>query len=218
MGHTTGQEPTGGTADLSAAWRRLAGPAAAHVGAELLARWAEPHRRYHGQDHLRAVLAAVDLLSGSAADPDTVRFAAWFHDAVYQGEPGADEEASALLAERLLPRCGIGAARTAAVARLVRATARHAADPADRDAAVLFDADLAVLAGTGAEYAEYAAAVRAEYAHVADADFRVGRAAVLRSLLDRPALFGTEHGRERWERRARANVAAEIALLESATT
>src|SRR5690606_9176241 len=41
--------------ELAGEWKRLAGPGreAAAVGAELLARWAEPHRRYHTLDHLK---------------------------------------------------------------------------------------------------------------------------------------------------------------------
>src|SRR5690606_23963684 len=89
--------------ELAGEWKRLAGPGegAASVGAELLARWAEPHRRYHTLDHLKAVLAAVAELADAARDVDLVRYAAWFHDAVYRGEPGADEENSAQLAELL---------------------------------------------------------------------------------------------------------------------
>src|SRR5690606_28230272 len=189
------------------------GEGAASVGAELLARWAEPHRRYHTLDHLKAVLAAVAELADAARDVDLVRYAAWFHDAVYRGEPGADEENSAQLAELLLPSCGLDADRVAEVARLVRTTADHAPAPGDADAEVLCDADLAVLAADEAEYAAYAAAVREEYAHVGDVDFARGRTAVLRELLAAPRLYRTARGRERWEERARANLEAEIARL-----
>ncbi len=185
-------------------------------GANLLARWAEPQRRYHTTDHLAAVLGHVDRLAEHAADPDTVRLAAWFHDAVYRPDRSENEERSAALAERALPEAGLTAARTAMVARLVRLTAGH--DPAadDRDGQVLCDADLAVLAGSPAEYAGYAAAVREEYAFVPDPLFRAGRADVLRGLLALPALFGTGYGARHWERPARRNLAAELALLEAA--
>ena len=46
-----------------------------------------------------------------------------------------------------------------------------------------------------------------------DADFAAGRAAILRDLLGRPALFRTSLARELWERPARADVAAEIERL-----
>ena len=62
-------------------------------------------------------------------------------------------------------------------------------------------------------YVAYATAVRAEYGHVDDAAWRLGRRAVLRSFLDRPRIFRTITGRERWESRARINISSELASL-----
>ena len=199
----------------------------AHAAAQaLLRRWDEPHRRYHDRAHLTATLHAVTTLLADhpapapAVDVGALELAVWFHDAVYAGRPGDDEEASAVLAEQTLPALAQPAARVAEVARLVRLTAAH--DPADGDLAgeLLHDADLAILAAPEAEYAAYAAAVRHEYAHVPQAAFRAGRAAVLRGLVDRPAggpatLYRTPAGRRRWQERALANVRAELARLTS---
>ena len=55
----------------------------AGAGAALLGRWAEPQRAYHDLAHLAEVLERVDLLAAEADQPDAVRLAAWFHDAVY---------------------------------------------------------------------------------------------------------------------------------------
>ncbi|WP_223166477.1 HD domain-containing protein [Nonomuraea sp. SYSU D8015] len=208
---------TAGRDALVAGWVALAGgsPASRATGAELIARWAEPHRRYHTPHHLAAVLAAIDHLAEQADDPVAVRLAAWFHDAVYDGRPGWDEERSAQLAQARLPRCGVPAPRVAEVARLVRLTAAHEtlAD-GDADGAVLCDADLAVLGGPG--YDAYARAIREEYAHVPDDLFRKGRAEVLRRLLATPRLYRTAKARDLWEDRARANMAAELAALAAA--
>ena len=87
----------------------------------------------------------------------------------------------------------------------------------DADTAVLLDADLAVLGSDPASYQAYVAGVRSEYAHVSADDWRTGRTQVLRSFLDRPALFATPTGRARWEARARANLAAEVASLSGPT-
>ncbi|MFE1792376.1 hypothetical protein ACFW7J_28950, partial [Streptomyces sp. NPDC059525] len=97
----------------------------------LLAAWAEPQRRYHTTAHLADVLARVDVLAAHAADPTAVELAAWFHDAVYRPDRSENEERSAALAERALPELGVGPARTAEVARLVRLTVTH--DPAPGD-------------------------------------------------------------------------------------
>ncbi|MBO4272272.1 metal-dependent phosphohydrolase [Microbispora triticiradicis] len=193
----------------------LAGsPAGRALAAELAARWAEPHRRYHTTAHLRAVLAAVEPLAAQAADADAVRLAAWFHDAVYDGRPGRDEERSAQLAQSRLPACGLPPARVAEVARLVRLTAGHTYEPGDANAAVLCDADLAILGAPPETYEAYTRAVREEYRHVPDDGFRAGRAAVLRALLGKPRLYGTPVGRDLWEDRARENMTRELADLE----
>ncbi|WP_434591321.1 HD domain-containing protein [Streptomyces sp. A5-4] len=182
-------------------------------GENLLARWAEPQRKYHTTDHLIAVLDHIDVLAGHADEPDLVRLAAWFHDAVYRPDRSENEERSAVLAERALAELGLDEARTAEVARLVRLTVTHAPEPGDTNGEALCDADLAILAAGPTPYAQYAAAVRREYGFVPDEAFRSGRAAVLRQLLELPTLFRTPHGRAEWQERARHNLATELELL-----
>jgi predicted metal-dependent HD superfamily phosphohydrolase len=198
--------------DLLSRW-----PGPEPLGAALLRRYAEPHRRYHTTRHLAEVLDRVDEIAGEARDTEAVRLAAWFHDAVY--DPGRDdnEERSAVLAERTLTEAGRPAETVAEVARLVRLTATHEAAEDDRDGAVLCDADLAILAAGPERYAEYAAAVREEYADVPEQVFRAGRARILRSLLGLPSLFRTAYARERWEAAARRNVETELMLLGRAS-
>jgi predicted metal-dependent HD superfamily phosphohydrolase len=183
------------------------------VGQRLLESWAEPHRRYHTFAHLRDVLGGVDDLAEHAADPDAVRLAAWFHDAVYRGRSD-DEEQSALRAERDLTALEMSGDLVAEVARLVRLTVTHDPAPGDRNGEVLSDADLAVLAVPAARYAANTAAVRAEYAHVPDQEFGAGRAGILRALLDSQFLYRTPSARQRWEASARANLQAELAGLD----
>jgi len=201
---------------LATAWARLlpgpSGPAAEAVGARLLDDWGAPDRHYHDLRHLQRVLDRIDELAGHAADPTAVRLAAWYHDAVYHGDAD-DEENSARRAEEELRALGLDAALVTEVARLVRLTARHDPVVGDRNGAVLCDADLAILAAPAAVYAGYADAVRTEYGHVPDAQFRARRAAILRDLLAAPSLFRTPLGRTRWETTARENIATELHRL-----
>lgn len=196
--------------DLLARW-----PGSKELGADLLNRYAEPHRRYHTAAHLAEVLDRVDELEQEADDAGTVRLAAWFHDAVYDPRRHDNEERSAGLAERMLDAAGTPPATVAEVARLVRLTATHDPADGDRNGAVLCDADLAILSAGPERYAAYAAAVREEYAAVPDEAFREGRAAVLRSLLGLESLFRTLPAYERWEAAARQNVRTELALLRA---
>lgn len=232
-------------ADLAARWAALV-PGADAVGEELLRRWSEPHRTYHGTAHLADCLRSVQVAAeGLGTVPRTVLLALWFHDAVHDGEAVRDEERSAELARDLLAplvgapsRSGVasgpGALGTRAsaprstpdahtapltpadvdeVERLVLLTTHHDPAPGDVAGALVSDADLAVLAGSPTTYRRYCRRVRAEYAHVDDGAWRVGRAEVLRSLLATEHLFATPVGRDRWESRARANLAGEIEAL-----
>lgn len=203
--------------DLAWAWdvllaRHTDAPSAVATGRALLADWAQPHRRYHTLTHLRDVLRHVDELAEYAENADAVRLAAWYHDAVYDGAAD-DEERSAQRAEHDLTALRVVPDVVAEVARLVRMTARHDPPSGDRNGEVLSDADLAVLAAAADRYAEYTAAVRAEYAHVADDAFRAGRAAVLRDLLDGPGLYRTP-GAQQWQESALANLTNELRELQ----
>ncbi len=219
-----GSGDNGGMADLDALrarWSRSlegargpgGGPDPVPYADNLLAHWREPQRHYHTLTHLTAVLDRVDVLEEYADDPDVVRLASWFHDAVYLPERSENEERSARLAERALPEAGVSAEKTAEVARLVRLTATH--DPADddRNGQVLCDADLAILAASPSAYAAYTAGVREEYRFVPSDAFREGRAAILRRLLALPHLFRTPYGAEHWEATARYNIGGELELL-----
>lgn len=204
---------------LAEAWIRTASRVRARgdvagAGADLLGRYGAPERAYHDLRHLDEVLRNVDELAELAQDADAVRLAAWFHDSVYDPKAEDNEERSAHLAETVLARLRVEDARVAEVARLVRVTATHEVAATDADAAVLCDADLAILAADAGRYEQYAAAVRQEYAHLSDADFASGRTAVLRALLAHVPLFRTTAARTEWEATARANVTGELARLD----
>jgi predicted metal-dependent HD superfamily phosphohydrolase len=195
-------------------------------------RYGEKHRRYHDLRHLDAVLGNLHVLVAHSREPGTdaveaARLGALWHDAVYLVGAVDNEEASARLAQAELSAAGAPGALVAEVARLVRLTAHHdptapgagpAAGAVSREAAValdpagalLCDADLAVLAGSDAEYARYRDDVRAEWPHLDDAAFDAGRATVVRGLLARRWLFLTPFAVEAWEERARRNLATEL--------
>jgi predicted metal-dependent HD superfamily phosphohydrolase len=177
----------------------------------LLAAYGGADRGYHDTLHLEEVLTRLDELAraGVVFDPVVTELAAWFHDAVYDGERDA-EERSAVWAEDALS----GTPYAAEVARLVRLTETH--DPGADDVAgqALCDADLAILAAPRQRYDSYVAGVRRDYAHIGDDDFATGRAAVLHDLAGRPRLFHTDYGREHWEPVARANLERELAELQ----
>lgn len=209
---------------LQLGWRRLGREFAQAppqqweaVGQLLLQRWSEPHRSYHAPHHLASVLRGVGIVDRAQELPRVSRgpvlVAAWYHDAVYRGEAGQDEEDSARLAQQqldaLLPDDTV-----AEVARLVRLTAAHQPDEDDLAGAALVDADLEVLARKTAAYRRYLQQVRVDFAEVDDAKFARGRAHVLRQLLGSRRLFHTRCGYLQWEGPARTNLEEELQKLE----
>ena len=203
---------------MEAVWRTNVGaePDCRAAGDELLARYRQPHRVYHGLRHLVWVVRHVQSLAAEPsvdiADPGATVAAAFYHDAVYEPTGTANEARSADIAVADLSALNWNPARCERVAELVRATVEHRAGD-DVDAAVLCDADLAVLAADPADYEAYVNGVRREYAHVDDDRWRTGRGAVLRSFVGRTQIYATDAAQQRWEARARANVAAELAAL-----
>lgn len=189
-------------------------PGPGDLGRVLLGRWSEPTRHYHDVRHLVHCLGALDVLT-DGAPPRPVALAAWFHDAVYAGVAGADEEASARLAESLLPDV-VGRAEASEVARLVRMTARHSPDLADIAGCQLSDADLSILAVGEGRYHVYLRDVRLDHAHVSDEQFRTGRRAVVESLLAAKPLFRTHRGHDLWAAAARENLGRELLELARA--
>jgi predicted metal-dependent HD superfamily phosphohydrolase len=200
--------------ELEVAWQR-------HVAADrslldrLLARHREKHRRYHNAAHVAWVIRHVDELAATEPieHPDEVIAAAFYHDAVYEPASPANERASARLARRDLASLGWTDDAVERVGSMIEATEHGAAGDGSGDTAILLDADLAILGAEPSAYSTYVTGVRAEYRHVTDDDWRTGRAAVLDGFLQRPTIFRTATGRERWEARARANLTAELAAL-----
>lgn len=201
-------------AELRQCWQRLASGAHEFTLQQVVARYAEPHRRYHTAVHVMWVLRHIDDLLPSepgVEDADAVRAAGLFHDIVYDPRSSTNERDSAAIAIETLGDLGWSSNRLVAVRDLIAATVHHEATSAG--SRVLNDADLAVLGAAPGAYRAYADSVRAEYGHVADTAWREGRSAVLRAFLARDRIFATDAMWHQRERRARANLAAELAGL-----
>ena len=180
----------------------------------LEAAYAEPHRRYHTRAHIEDGLEELaEIRTLDARQRRILEWAIWWHDAVYDPRRSDNEAASAALAGRDLPALGAAPDEVAEVERLILLTRGHAVEPDDALGAVMVSIDLSILGAAAADYARYAAQVRAEYAHVSDDAFRAGRAAVLRAFLAADAIFPDPAFRARFEAPARDNLRRELATL-----
>jgi predicted metal-dependent HD superfamily phosphohydrolase len=127
---------------------------------------------------------------------------------VYDPTRADNEELSAQLAE-----AHVGPDIAREVGRLIRLTRTHEVERSDRLGAILISIDLSILGAEPARYDAYAAAIRKEYAHVPESDYRSGRANVLRQFVERPFIFPDAGFAEMYDRQARENLARELAAL-----
>jgi predicted metal-dependent HD superfamily phosphohydrolase len=200
---------------LENSWRSLvrrlgAEDAAEAVFEQLVRHYAVADRAYHNLGHVASVLQWIETLQGCAACPDAVRLAGWFHDVIYDPRLSDNEERSADYAGTALAELSVDPGLAKNVERLILLTKTHEVEPHDRDGEVLLDADLAILGAPAAEYAEYARAIRQEYAWVPEDAYRSGRRAVLERFLQRPRLFHTPPLLATREATARSNLRAEL--------
>ena len=208
-------------AALEASWLRLlseydVAPARAlPVFDELAARYGEPHRHYHTLEHLAETLRVLGRLKPQCHDFASASLALWFHDAISDPLAHDNEERSAEFAIEKLAALGIAADVTDRVAGIIRRTNHSPARNVDADTRAVLDADLAILGASPVRYDRYAADIRTEYAHVPEADYRAGRAKILRAFLARPQIYAVPVMVEEGEAAARANLRRELAVLEA---
>jgi pantetheine-phosphate adenylyltransferase len=209
---------------LRADWDRL-WPQPSDVQAQWFARLTASYggagRAYHNLDHLVHGLTEITVWASntgaSAFDVAALKKAFWFHDAVYGGRQDgqSNEEQSA----RLWLQSGLDAGDAAdAVARLIRATEHGLPSvQGDRLQDAMLGADLAILGQPEDVYDNYARSVRIEYAHVDDASYRAGRAAVLAHFLNAArggTLYADAYFRGMYQDAAIDNLVREIGQLK----
>jgi predicted metal-dependent HD superfamily phosphohydrolase len=176
---------------------------------ELIAVYRTPGRRYHNLTHIEDCLGALAGVSNlSMAERESLTEAIWWHDLVYDATRSDNEELSAQLAEQ-----HVRPDLRQEVGRLIRLTKSHQVEPDDRLGAILISIDLSILGAEAARYDAYAAAIREEFAHVAERDYRAGRSRVLSQFAARPVIFPDAGFAARYDRQARENLARELASL-----
>jgi predicted metal-dependent HD superfamily phosphohydrolase len=190
---------------------------------ELSALYQAEGRHYHNLAHIEAMLAQAAGYRASLHDPGAVEAAIWFHDAIYDSRAKDNEARSAALAaEKLAGRTD--AERLDRIVAMIVATATHELPSLQRpgpgnedfvrDAALFLDMDLAILGASPDAFDAYEQAVRREYGWVEEPMWRAGRSAVLKTFLARRHIFHTEEFRQRFEPRARQNMARSLEALK----
>lgn len=176
----------------------------------------EPHRHYHTWEHVEKCLIHLSTVADHVSIYDylNLRAALVYHDAIYDTEAKDNEERSAQVALWDLAGHGMKASDLKAVGRLILLTKDHDPKPDDEVGQVMCDIDLAILGAPPAAYSNYSQAVRREYSWVTDSAWRIGRAKVLASFLERPRIFNSPYF-SHFEQQARANLTDELLELRN---
>ena len=184
----------------------------------LEAAYATPSRAYHDFSHVREVLRHYDAVAAGPgwSQPEEVRMAVLYHDAIHEAGRSDNETRSAQLAvehiARWLPDAGVDANR---VAELIHLTARHgkftpgdfASDAVPADAMHFLDCDMAILGAEPAVFDAYDRGIAAEYrGHVPAWVFKLNRRRFLKGLLARERIFLSEFFHQRLDAQARINL------------
>ena len=182
----------------------------------LCASYSEPHRRYHTLAHLTQLFDTLETHGEEIGDGPRVAFACWYHDIVYDPRRQDNEAKSAERAMKELDDLGADAKLKSHVVQLILATKDHTVGGRDYDDDIFLDADFSILGAPEAAYREYAANVRAEYAHVDAQGWKAGRGAFLKKLAAAPRIFRTGIFEGEYAEQARKNIAWELTELEGA--
>jgi predicted metal-dependent HD superfamily phosphohydrolase len=159
-----------------------------HDAGEVLSRWSEPHRHYHGAGHLNQLVDSISLLVGiNERIRDLLLLVAVYHDIVYR--PG-DPDNERLSAEYFMSGVTDPGDAHRDVAEAIVATSHHDWRACTTEGARLLSnvfnrLDMSVVESDMAGLLDWERGIRAEYGMYGDDDYRRGRTAFLRSLLDK---------------------------------
>jgi len=175
-------------------------------------------RHYHNLDHLVHGLCEIRVWAANTqadpADADIVKQAFWFHDAEYGhgAQTPSNEEASA----QLWFSSGL-AQNMDDAAQLIRSTDHfQEASISHRLKDIMLGVDLAILGQDDEVYGNYADAIRREYLHLPDAEYRQQRGGALAHLCRKAQagqLFADAWFADQYNERAIANMQREMAVL-----
>ena len=189
---------------------------------DIAVRYNESQRVYHSLQHIQQLFGQFEQIKQHLNEPHIIALALFYHDVIYEPTCVNNELKSAEYAVEALSSY-LTAEQCQYIYALIMMTASHQIDDIDKnldkakesDAAYLLDMDLSILGASWPEYEQYAQAVRQEYAHISNVNYRVGRISVLKGLLAHPTLYLTDYYHSRLEEQARENIKREIKILHA---
>eukprot|EP00239_Pterosperma_sp_CCMP1384_P001329 CAMPEP_0197851934 /NCGR_PEP_ID=MMETSP1438-20131217/19260_1 /TAXON_ID=1461541 /ORGANISM="Pterosperma sp., Strain CCMP1384" /LENGTH=272 /DNA_ID=CAMNT_0043465739 /DNA_START=69 /DNA_END=884 /DNA_ORIENTATION=+ len=174
-------------------------------------------RVYHTLKHIYDMFKLFDQYKHALENSNLVAVAILFHDLVYEGRNREDEEKSAQELRRFGAEVGMPSADIDEVARWIELTATHQVESNEcKDCKFFMDFDMAVLGLPWLQYREYFLNVKKEYQGLKSGGWlfslfwAFGRPKAMGKLLQVEHIYATPAFRERYEARARDNLAKEM--------
>lgn len=166
----------------------------------------ESQRHYHDLEHIEHCLRMFDACRPKLEQPDAVELSVWFHDVVF--EPGRcdNERLSADLYLQYTENVHSPEMR-ALVDRLIMSTLHNGDALTDADAAYMIDIDLSSFGLPWSEFLRDSDDLRLENSSLSDAEYYEKSTGFQNCLLARDRFFRTDFFAERYETRARENLA-----------
>lgn len=180
---------------------------------DIIRHYSEPNRHYHNLSHISRLLDLTQQYQHLLADPDTLSFAVFFHDLIYDVHRTDNEALSAAAAIRFLHCIRYPEALMQKAATFINATKSHINDTANPDLDFFLDIDLSILGEHPHTYQLYTTQIRREYAVYPYETYNTGRKQVLQHLLSLPAIYKTAPFLQTHESQARINIQTELSTL-----
>jgi predicted metal-dependent HD superfamily phosphohydrolase len=202
-------------------WRKLAGKYSSDVllidelFEDIQHSYASTDRYYHNLHHIHSMLKSARQFSEQILQPDTVNFAIFYHDIIYDVLRSDNEERSSRIALERMAGLNVQAAIIQDVMKFILASKKHVIENSltENDMALFLDFDLSILASPWEAYTTYTNQVRQEYSAIPYTIFKEGRRTFLLDMLKRQNIFNSPIFRFQNEQQARENIKKELELL-----
>lgn len=204
--------------DLAESWNKACEDLKAEgdpmdVFTDLVKSYTEPHRHYHDLSHVKHCLNEFEDVKELSQNPEAVEMAIWFHDAIYNPKKDDNEKESAKLAEKELRELGLSQGFRQKTKELILDT-DHSRKPDTENGELIVDIDLSILGQENDKFTDYQKGIRKEYDWVSEKQFEEKRSEILKGFLGRDHIFQTNFFRDKYEKKARANLKSAIKELQ----
>jgi pantetheine-phosphate adenylyltransferase len=171
-------------------------------------------KKYHNLNHVKHCIKEWQEVYNKLHDPEEVLLSLFYHDFIYDPKSDKNEERSV---DRFVNDFPVSVntinLKGDKIKQLIMATKDHIIKKEyDEDFKYMVDIDLAILGSETDVYDEYAKAIRLEYNHVSDEEYKKGRLQFLDSFVYdelEAGIYLTEYFKNKYDKQAFKNILRE---------